>query len=361
MEEKAYVDLLNRCSKTLIINDGLILANTFLNNRDGVFSLSMISYLGLYCRSSQEFLNIVQKENSVDNKIKDIRNGLKIFTGKYGKSKKVSSELNKMQDLKFRDMLRFNLTKKWNIHSNLGIYFTEDNKVISNTQLASFYIEDEYKQEKLFILGYELGELVVKILVDYLEVELIYLDKFELGKIPTYGYIDYNTNWNRGPFSKSFSKEDNLNLLHILSTIGFVNNYMNRIYIKNNLMQLRIMYITAHNTYLFLKKFLGHIKQNPSIKMDTFEMEKILEEGKALLSSDFRNCMMHYSLLNNEEVVIEPVHFDANIPFFGLIESCFPGENCKSYYSKLHQYLLLLEEFLLSFFTFNYSKIKYDF
>lgn len=46
------------------------------------------------------------------------------------------------------------------------------------------------------------------------------------------------------------------------------------------------------------------------------------------MNTEFRNCMMHYGLINKEnKFLIEEQKFNLNIPMMGLVESCFNNIN----------------------------------
>ena len=141
MTEKAYNDVLRMHSKSLITQDGMLLVELLLNVRDSAMSLSLIPFCALYCRSTKEFLNIEGTGIKVEKEVKDIRDGLKIFTGKYSKGKKMASESDAQQNEVFQSMLRFPFMKAVNMHLNLGIYFNEQGHIVFNTQLANFYLK----------------------------------------------------------------------------------------------------------------------------------------------------------------------------------------------------------------------------
>lgn len=361
MKTIKYKEKLEVCAQELIIKDGLILIDSVLENRDPIFLLSMIPYLSLFCKSTLEFLGIEAKpqEAEIIQKVSDIRNGLKAFTGKYGKSKRLSCEWDKKQDKMFKEMLKFRFLQKFNIHKNLGVIFTKRNKIIFNTQLVSFIFEDPFDSISAYKLGMNLGELIAKILVENFRILDLKTTSIELGEVPKYGYIDFNTNKMTNTFNKNISKEDSLNLLHALTSLGFINNYFNTYYKDEYVLKLRITYITVHNTFLLLNKFKGHMSHNGKDKIVN-ELEALLNLGRDLISSDFRSCMMHYSLINKGEPVIKIEQFDANVPFCGLIESCFRGENYYSYFKQLKNYSKQLESYLESYFNFDYSKINFD-
>lgn len=101
-----------------MVYDGLMLVNSIFNNRDGAFALSMIPYTSLFCKSTQEFFDLEPSGHEITNKVIDIRNGLKAFTGRYGRSKKFTHNLDYNQNLQFKEKLRFKVLKFFNLHYN---------------------------------------------------------------------------------------------------------------------------------------------------------------------------------------------------------------------------------------------------
>lgn len=356
-----YKDILNECSKELIIYDGVTLANAILDNRDDIFSLSIIPFLALYCRSTEEYLNKDILKVKLDREISDIRNGLKAFTGRFSKSKKISAKSDENQDDMFREMLRFSFLKRFNIHDNLGIYYNKENKIVGNTQYANFYIEmSERKNTNAYKIGKRLGKALMSILTGELGIPNPRIEGINYGSIPEYGYIDYNTNRMGEYFKTSLNKEENLILLHLATTISFVNNFIFQIFDYKNLWAFRILYITVHNLHIALQKFVSHVEQNEEISMEMTSIRNGLLTGKKVISSDFRGCMMHYSFINKDKIVLKEEHFNKGLPFFGLIESSFEGEDYFSYYTKLRNYSEFLENLLISFFNIKPEKIKWD-
>jgi hypothetical protein len=83
-----------------------------------------------------------------------------------------------------------------------------------------------------------------------------------------------------------------------LSLLGFVNELFFPIFPEINTWLFRVLYVTAHNTWAGLKRIVAHYEQGK--KETTFwnESKEIIREGTSLFPSCFRNCMMHYALLN---------------------------------------------------------------
>ena len=229
--ENTYNDILRMHSKELITQDGKTLADLLLNVHNSAVSLSLIPFCALYCRSAKEFLCIEDSRNEIEEEVKDIRNGLKIFTDKYSKGKKMVSESDDQQNDVFKNRLRFSITKELNIHLNLGVYFNEQGRVVFNTQLANFYLNIPRNKEDSTgrharVVGEKLGGEIAKILVKYCNINNLKDNTILFNSVPKYGYIDFSTNRKIEFFNKELDKEINLRLLQMLSTIGFVNNLL---------------------------------------------------------------------------------------------------------------------------------------
>ena len=62
------------------------------------------------------------------------------------------------------------------------------------------------------------------------------------------GYIDLNTNRKNRFFNKTFDKEINLIMLHLLSSIGFVEHVLLETLPSNDQWLMRVEYVAAHHT-----------------------------------------------------------------------------------------------------------------
>ncbi|MEG0283243.1 MAG: hypothetical protein RR543_00345 [Erysipelotrichales bacterium] len=361
-----YNDVLRISTKKLIKQDGLILIDMIMNTNDSVISLSIIPFFALYSRSVKEFLNISSNNSKTDKEVTDIRNGLKIFTGKFSKGKKMVLNSDEQQNEQFKKSLRFRFTEKMNIHLNLGVYFNRDGKVIFNTQLSNFYLnipksKKNSMNEHAFIVGEVLGAEVAEILVEHYNVVNFNNLVSICNNVPEYGYMDFNTNRKNSFFNVCFDKETNLIFLHMLSTIGFINNVLVHILDSKEIWLLRIMYITTHNTFIGIKKVMQHLIQNSSKNLHLPNIEEYIDEYIKFFSTPFRNCMMHYDLIDKEGCpVISQNLYNSEKPLYGLVESCFVGMDFDQYFDNLYKTSQKLEEYLLSCFNINYSKICWN-
>lgn len=364
--EDTYKSILKTHSNILIVQDGKTLVTLLQSIHNSAMTLSLIPFCALYCRSAKEFLCIEENGNEIEKEVKDIRDGLKIFTGKYSKGKKMAVESDDQQNEIFQSKLRFSFTKKLNIHLNLGVYFNEQGKVVFDTQLASFYLNIPKSNEASsgahgMMVGQKLGKEMAEILIKYYGINDLADGRILFNSVPKYGYIDFNTNKKNVFFNKNFDKETNLVLLHMLSTIGFVNNLLVPVFPDKNVWLLRIIYITAHNTWLGINKFRQHFEQEHQSKIEILDYTRGIKEDIKLLSTPFRNCMMHYDLVdkNNHPIILQE-WYDSEKPLYGLVESCYDGMHFNQYYNEIYKLSQELEKYLLSYFTINRMNIHWD-
>lgn len=361
-----FEGLLNKCSKQLIEEDGKTLISYALATKnDGMLALSLLPYFALYCRSAQEFFGKRVIDNEIDKQINDIRNGLKIYSGRYSKGKDATLYSDKQQNQIFKDMLRFSFMKSWNIHYNLGVYFDMEDHIIGDTQILNYFLNASatnvnVQKKHAFNVGKILGEKIAFILKDMCGVDSLTM-KDEISSCPRYGYRDFNTNRKSDFFNNSIDKEMNLIILHILSNIGFVQHILSSMLPKDNTWVFRIEYIVTHYAWSGLKKIKQHCDNDKIVNNKlTDDIKDLIDKGTALFPSDFRNCMMHYDLCNKGKTVIVEEKYNPEEPFYGLIGSCFEGKVYDEFASELRTYILELERCLLSWFHVDIRKAKWD-
>lgn len=143
----------------------------------------------------------------------------------------------------------------------------------------------------------------------------------------------------------------------MLSMIGGINNLVVPVFQDKNTWLLRIMYVTVHNVWMGIKKMINHFEQNKTIKFE----DLYVGEEQNLLSTTFRNCMMHYSFVDKNGIsAIFPKYFDDKIPLYGLVESCYPGIHYEQFYDNLYDFSKKIEMYLLSFFNVDMDRICWD-
>ena len=325
--------------------------------RDSVFAMEIIPYYALFVQSCQEYMgdNFLPEEIAMN--IKDIRNHIKSYSDSFGKSKRKIASIDQEQDESFKSQLRFDFLKSWNIHLNLGTYWTEDHHIIGNTQqLAAFLdaknLSDPHVGEKPYELGYQIGSFVSSVrsgLSASLEPPIV--DRVA-SAITIKSYYDINTNKYNAFFVYNASKELNLFYLHLLCNMNFVKHILRTLFPDGNTWVFRVEYVVTYYTFRALLRLKNYCENNADIVADTKEIDEILSKGNDLFQSRFRNCMMHYNLQDQGVLSIE--HIEK--PFFGIIETCFEGMDYQTYLSSLHKMsnriILFLEK------HFNCSSIE---
>lgn len=346
----------------LIQNDCESIKKLVLNFRDSIFGVCIIPYMALFCRSYQEYAGIELINPEVDSEIYDIRNSIKIYGERYGRNIKRFITLDEEQDDKFKNELKFDFLKNMNIHFNLGMFFTEDKKLIGNTQLIESMLglqglSEQEQHQKCFSLGYHLASVIGSVsegLESFLSVPQITIK----GQFPKFLYDDINTNKN-DIFNINFEKDENLFLLHILSNINFVKYVLCPLFEKNNLWIFRVKYISIYHAYKGIVRMKSYMKSNRAEKLSLWkDADYIIEEGKNMFVSKFRNCMMHYNLNGDNKFSIAERKFSWDKPFFGLIEECFEGMAYGDYIERLEKLGDKIEEFITMQFDFEGIHLK---
>ena len=65
--------------------------------------------------------------------------------------------------------------------------------------------------------------------------------------------------------------------------------------------------------------------------------------------------MMHYSYINQGNELISNSHLNLQIPFFGLIESCFPSMSFNDFISDLDHAIFTLSDIIEKQLNFDFS------
>ena len=190
--------------------------------RDPVFAMEIIPYYALFIQSCQEYMGEIFIEGTSAEKVKDIRNFIKVYGESFGKSKKRIELVDIEQDEQYRAQLRFDFMKSWNIHLNLGTYWTEDYHVVGNTQmLADFLGIDDIFNPKTGKLQFELGRQMGAFVASIKEGFSQAIDPPEVKRLHTGVSIDYfydlNTNKNDELFVDNSSKVLNLFFLDLVT------------------------------------------------------------------------------------------------------------------------------------------------
>lgn len=353
-ENKALCDL---GTIQLMQNDCETIKEILLGVRHPVFSMAIIPYAALFCRSFQEYCNDTLIDEDTDQEIDDIRNSLKLYTRKYGKAKKEVSRADLEQDKEFREMLRFRILEKLNIHYNLGLYFDQNYNLVSNTQLIAYSLNiknlgDKQSKEKAYQLGHNIGKIVGSVSTGLAQVLPPGGTTLESKEIQMY-YCDIKTNIN-GFFLPEYEKDMSLVLLHMLCNMNFVKYMIGQILPHDNLWVFRLKYITMHNVWQGLTRLKAHVDNTESVDLVLSQkLSSVTEDLNRMFPSDFRNCMMHYDMKNAGEMQIKEEFFNLDKPLYGLVESCFDGLSFEVYAEKIDTYQNSVECFLKGMFDFS--------
>ena len=120
---------------------------------------------------------------------------------------------------------------------------------------------------------------------------------------------------------------------------------------------LRIYYITYYYAFQRLNDIRNHITMNGILNSKIQNFYSIINiDDKELINIEFRNCMMHYDLIDkNNKFLIKDEYLNVNIPLFGLVESCFYGIKYDELKSKILKKLNLLSTEIQKLLDLNIS------
>lgn len=306
-------------------------------------NLMLLPYICLCCNESLNYTeNYLLADSLTSSPISytEVRNKLKLFSNRYGKSIKQIKIVDSRQDNEFKSKLRFKWMENWKIHYNLGIYCTPEGHIVGNTQYVAYLLQNpsfnlNNDSKNLYEFGFFLGAVLQRISQDLNFLELD--SKNTMNEVSMdWHYKDFHTDKNFNLFlEREEGKELTLFLLHLLSAVNFVGYELPRFVGNENPWLLRIQYITVH----YVNESLNRIK-NMDLPHKALVWEEV-EDGY-LLNTVFRSCMFHYGFYNKGECSIKDQYLHDK-PFFGLIESCFEGKSYEEY-----QQLLVRKIFSLS-------------
>lgn len=341
----------------IIQEDTETISSLMSSERDSIFAMEVIPYYALFVQSCQEYMGKDFLSEEIALNIKDIRNHIKSYAESFGKSKRKVASIDQEQDMNFRSKLRFNFLKSWNIHLNLGTYWTEDHHIIGNTQQLAAFIDAKdlsgsESGKKLYDLGYQIGSFVSSVRSGL---------SSSLGRpavvrindtITIKNYYDINTNKHNMLFVDNAFKERNLFYLHLLCNMNFVKYILRPLFPDGNAWTFRVEYIVTYYTFRALLRLKNYCENNDDIMADINGIKELEMAESDMFQSKLRNCMMHYGLENQDVLSLEYIDH----PFFGIIENCFGGTDYRSYLSSLHN----LSDRIIGFLErhFNCSDIK---
>lgn len=324
-------------SLRIMQEDAEAIFSLLLTEKDSVFAMEIIPYYALFVQSCQEYMgeNFLPEEIALS--IKDIRNHIKSYSDSFGKSKRKVASIDQEQDTSFKSRLRFNFLKNWNIHLNLGTYWTEDHHIIGNTQqLAAFIDVKDFSSpeagKKACELGYQIGSFVSSVRSGFSNsLEQPVVDR-PITAITVKKFYDINTNRRNTFFVNHASKELNLFYLHLLCNMNFVKHILRPLLPEGNTWAFRVEYIVTYYTFRALQRLKNYCENNDDVVADTQGISEIEDAASGLFLSKFRNCMMHYNLENQGVLSLE--HIEQ--PFYGIIENCFEGKVYQTHLASIH-------------------------
>ena len=328
---------------------------------DPVFFMAIIQYFALFCCERGDYLADRKNDLSykVDPKIREVRNTLKLFSERYGRIKKAIQNTDDQQDEQFRKLVKLQFIIDSNLYDNLGIYLDENNNIVGNTYLIHYaigYYNEKIISKKILELSTKINTILRAEHDSIKSSQKIAIDAFSYAK--EIKYIDVNSNSNT-LFANSFSKELNLILLCALSQVGAVTYLFSEVLSSDNLWLFRLKFIVVY----YLLKTLDNIRLMDKEGLFDNQSENrviinLLKTKEQIVNPDFRSCMMHYKLNNNGIDLIKPHFINDNIPFFGLVESCYNGMSFSDLNEKIDDALKEIEKFLIQFFLIDEKDIR---
>lgn len=318
----------------LIQEDAGTILSLMKSEHDSIFGMGIIPYYALFVQSCQDCLH---KEGSISELVKSCRNYIKVFEGGFSKSKRRVSSVDKIQNMRFQSMLRFRFMKSWNIHYNLGIYWTNNKHMIGNTQMYADYLglanfSNDSAAEKLYELGYEIGKYVASVNTAFGQFKEPSIIERTNNKVEIQYYYDLNTNKKNLIFLNN-SKDLSLFYLNLVCSINFVRYILEPLFLSDNNWLFRVEYIVTYYTYRALERLSNYCENNNDIIVDRDALMSVLDLDFAIFDSKLRSSMMHYGIKDEGVISLENI----DNPLYGMIETCFGGMSFKSYYSNLRK------------------------
>ena len=304
-----------------------------------IISLVLLPYFSLSCVEALNFLKdkriISNIKNNSSHSPEIIRNDLKKMMNRINKIYKGVLEIDEEVDLRARNEVKYDFIKMNNLYYNIGFYSNENHQLISNTQ----YMKSMFKNQKEnienkdssetpsaeYLLGEYLGKYTKSITTLLGTVKLTEFNKPFESDIRVF-YKDMHTD--NLELLDGLDKAQTLFIIHTLSSLNGIKNLLSTILPWENTYLFRIKYIVTYYAYCGLAKFTKNMTtQNKNITPEIEVLINIINavesNKKAYFNMNFRSCMMHYGLKNDGIFSIDRNLLNQQIPFYGLIESCF--------------------------------------
>ncbi|MSA00226.1 hypothetical protein GKG47_07595 [Lactonifactor sp. BIOML-A3] len=348
--KKGYLyDLEKLITVRLMQEDTETVYSLLKTERDPIFAMGILPYYAMFVQSCQEYMGEIFLEEVYAKKIKNTRNFLKAYGDGFGKSKKRVESIDENQNEQYRERLNFDFMKNWNIHMNLGTYWTEDKHIIGNTQMIADFLEvrDVFNTENKEIyrkLGEQIGSFVVSLKEGFPQsICLPEINRPNTGKEIKYFY-DLNTNNVDKLFRNNSQKSLNLFFLNITCNLNFIKYVLRPLLDVDNKWLFRVEYIVTYYAYRSIQRLKNYCENNTDLCIGLEEFTDMLESGRGLFQSKFRNCMMHYGIENQGVISIEYIEK----PFYGIVETCYNGKDYNYFLEELRniseKILMVLED-----------------
>lgn len=332
-------------------------------------------YTALFCYEAIEYLRrkgqSVEIEQTSRYSIKDIRQKAKFFDLSLNKLLQSVDNVDSLQNDYFINLMRYPELGVWNMHDNLGIYFDNEKNIVGNTHYAFYVFQDEKAISKpyeamsgrdvigdeIYAFAYDMGRIIgsissgLRCISDFIKAD------FDPEQISLHSQ-DFNTNRCTTATNEKY-KTIRLFLLHVLSSIGLILFVLKKAIIRESGLLLRFEYITYH--YALLR--LDGLSRFCNTNKDLFEDSKIIDmlnsidyqNNDGLRKPEFRNCMMHFGLTNQDgNSLISEDKLDLAIPFCGLVESQF-NMAYDEYRAKLESQLMHIYQKIQDYLAFDLS------
>lgn len=339
----------------LIQNDAETIISLMKSEQDPIFALAILPYYALFVQSCREYLGGSYIGEDFFDDVKDIRNYIKAFDVRFAKAKKRVNNVDTQQNELYSSMIRFDFMKSWNIHYNLGTYWTKDKHIVGNTQIYADFlrlksINSKEIKNKMYDFSYKMQSFI-----SFLKVEI---GKFisppiverEKSGITIDYYCDLNT-FKKNHFFRLKEKELSLFFLNLVSNLNFVKYILRPLLSSENTWLFRVEYVVTYYTYKALLRLKNYCQNNNDVFVDLQRLSSILEMDTDLFQSKFRNCMMHYGIVGEHVVSVENI----DKPLYGMVETCYKEMEFCVYQSRLRD----LEECLIGYLEefFNLDRI----
>ncbi len=310
----------------IIQEDAETIFSLMKTERNPIFAMMIMPYYALFVQSCQEYMGEIYIEGVTGERIKNIRNYLKTYGNTFGKSKKRVERVDAEQDEQYKSQLRFDFMKNWNIHYNLGTYWTEDKHIIGNTQLIADFLEvqdifDSQTGPKQFELGREIGSFVSSIREGIAKSISPPKISRKLKEINIEFFYNLNTNRFDELFLDNSSKILNLFYLNLVCSLNFIKLILRPLLADDNQWLFRIEYVVTYYAYRAIQRLVNYCENNEDLQIEIEQYKELLNLSENLFQTKFRNCMMHYGIRGKDVLSIDNIEK----PFYGIVETCYEG------------------------------------